>query len=265
MKCDECQLIIEEFLDDELDADRSRGLALHLRSCAECASIEKSLRREADLYKAYERDLEVSSALWVGINRRISERHDVGFGGFWAKVRALNFGGARLSPAYVAILLLIAVGLSVAVTTYVNSRDRQTVAESVPPKPEVTPEPAPTVIPDIDKVPTVVPDVEPKRLAEPRIARKPEPSKPTPQQLIRDAESRYVSAIAILSRDFKNKRGSMEPEVVARVESVLKEIDSVIAETRSAYRKNPTDPAAVGYLMAAYSKKVDVLREVTLN
>jgi hypothetical protein len=83
--------------------------------------------------------------------------------------------------------------------------------------------------------------------------------------LIRGAESKYLSAIAILSKDFAKKRSTLDPELVSRVDATLKQIDMAIADTRKAYRENPQDPAAVGYLMAAYSKKVEVLREITLN
>jgi hypothetical protein len=40
------------------------------------------------------------------------------------------------------------------------------------------------------------------------------------------------------------------------------EIDNTIAETRRAVRENPDDPIALQYMLSAYAKKIDVLREV---
>jgi hypothetical protein len=51
--------------------------------------------------------------------------------------------------------------------------------------------------------------------------------------------------------------------VLARFDASLAEIDRTIKETRQVVRQNPEDPIALQYLLAAYSKKVDVLREMT--
>jgi hypothetical protein len=80
---------------------------------------------------------------------------------------------------------------------------------------------------------------------------------------VREAEQKYIAAIAILSRDVSKKRSGMDPMVAARFDAALGEIDKTIAETRRAVRNNPDDPIALQYMLSAYSKKVDTLREMS--
>src|SRR5207247_1317229 len=85
---------------------------------------------------------------------------------------------------------------------------------------------------------------------------------PTPDELVRQAEEKYLAAIAILSDDVKKRREQLDPNALEQFELVLASIDKTIAETRNAVRKYPDDPVAVQYMMTAYSKKVEVLREM---
>jgi hypothetical protein len=51
--------------------------------------------------------------------------------------------------------------------------------------------------------------------------------------------------------------------MLARFDAALGDIDRTIKDTRRVVNENPGDPIALQYLLAAYSKKVDVLREMT--
>jgi predicted Zn-dependent protease len=88
---------------------------------------------------------------------------------------------------------------------------------------------------------------------------------PTPAQLVREAEQKYVTAIAMLSRDVNRKRSQLDPIMLARFDSALGDIDRTIKDTRRVVRENPEDPIALQYLLAAYSKKVDVLRGMSAS
>jgi hypothetical protein len=83
-----------------------------------------------------------------------------------------------------------------------------------------------------------------------------------PERLVREAEQKYLEAIAILSRDVGRRRPRMAPERLARFERTLAVIDRAIADTRGAAREHPRDPVAAQYMLAAYAKKVEVLREM---
>jgi hypothetical protein len=87
----------------------------------------------------------------------------------------------------------------------------------------------------------------------------------TPAQLVRDAEQKYLTAIAMLSRDVNRQRSQLDPMLLARLDASLSEIDRTIKETRRVVRENPGDPIALQYLLAAYSKKVEVLRGMTTD
>ena len=88
---------------------------------------------------------------------------------------------------------------------------------------------------------------------------------PSPQQLVREAEQKYLEAVSILSRDIRQRRSHLDLLVLARFDNALADIDRTIAETRRAVRQNRGDPIALQYMLAAYSKKVDALREMATD
>jgi hypothetical protein len=53
--------------------------------------------------------------------------------------------------------------------------------------------------------------------------------------------------------------------LVARLDAALGSIDNTIVETKKAMRENPNDPIALQYMLSAYAKKVEVLRDVTTD
>ena len=81
-------------------------------------------------------------------------------------------------------------------------------------------------------------------------------------RLVREAESKYVAAIKMLSEDVNRKRTRLDPQVAARFDETLATIDRSIAETRRTVLKHGNDPVAVQYMLSAYAKKVEVMREM---
>jgi hypothetical protein len=173
-----------------------------------------------------------------------------------------------------AALVVIAIGITVAVMSYLNSRKTESVTVGKS-DPSATKSPGtsdnPTPVP---KSPENNPPAKPGREPE-TIARynKPAPipkhrqltSEPTPEQLVREAEQKYLSAIAILSRDVNRRRSQLDPMMLARFDASLSEVDRSITETRRVVHENPEDPIALQYLLAAYSKKVEMLRGMTAD
>ncbi|HEX6624701.1 MAG TPA: zf-HC2 domain-containing protein [Pyrinomonadaceae bacterium] len=84
-----------------------------------------------------------------------------------------------------------------------------------------------------------------------------------PDRLVREAEQKYLAAIRLLSRDVSSRRARLDEETRARFEQTLAAVDRTIADTRRAAREHPRDPVAVQYMLTAYAKKVEVLREMT--
>ena len=69
----------------------------------------------------------------------------------------------------------------------------------------------------------------------------------SPSEAVRKAEQDYLNAIAILSKDVSERRSSLNPEMLSRVDDTLKSIDRTIVGTREAVKNNPNDPVAAQY------------------
>ena len=276
MTCEECQATIEDYIDGELEARTARELTAHLSSCAACLRYHEELKREQTIYASYQRDVEVTPALWQSIEARIKQEPAVKSSTLFERLRERfvgAFGVPRFSPAFAAALVLLAIGVTVVVMSLMNSRgtDNQTAQNGErQAEPARSPDnegtvPGPATESDNVREPgsdgSLAPaTAKPAEKITPR--RSPSNARPTPEQLVREAEQKYVQAIAILSRDVNHKRSQIDPMVLARFDAALSDIDRSIAETRQAVRQNPGDPIALQYLLASYSKKVDALRDM---
>jgi hypothetical protein len=87
----------------------------------------------------------------------------------------------------------------------------------------------------------------------------------TPDELVRKAEQKYLAAIALLSRDASRQQSRLDPEALAQFDQALAAVDRTIIGTRRAVRAHPNDPVAVQYMLTAYAKKVEVLRQMVNN
>jgi len=81
-------------------------------------------------------------------------------------------------------------------------------------------------------------------------------------KLVHEAEAKYLAAIRMLSEDVNRRRTTLDPQVAARFDETLATIDRTIAETRRTVVDHGNDPVAVQYMLSAYAKKVEVLREM---
>jgi hypothetical protein len=179
------------------------------------------------------------------------------------------FNFPHFAPIFVAAtLILVTVITTILVmknfsTTNVNS----TPVASVTPKatPKATPMASPTSTPKIDditeeKAPLVLEDLPAPKISD---GKRTKLSKVNPaQQLIKEAEEKYLAAITILSKDAQKNYGQMSPELKASFDKSLRVIDENIAQTRRAIRQHPQDPVIAQYMLASYAKKVEVLQEI---
>jgi hypothetical protein len=285
MKCEECQTLIEDYVDGALNERAGALVNTHIAACSQCAGFREELIREQAIYSRYERDVEVTPMLWSSIEARIKQERAVQPivqpAGLFSRLREQMVGvvaAPRLSPAIAFALVLIAIAVTVVVMTRLNparmvgggvAKNNGNVSvpdPGVSSGNRISAQPAPgdgsggevaTV-----KTPTVPPTTPVKTIA-PR--KTPVTTALTPAQLVRDAEQKYVTAIAMLSRDVNRKRSQLDPIMLARFDSALSDIDRTIKDTRRVVRENPEDPIALQYLLAAYSKKVDVLRGMSAS
>jgi hypothetical protein len=309
MKCEDCLSLIEEYFDAELNQQESAKVAKHLTACETCNEVYLSLDQEQQLYAHYQRDIEVTPALWQAVQKSIKQEssarqetpQSVGVLESLRRFFIETFHAPRFSPALAAMLVVVAVGATVLVMNYVNSPANKTQIavdnnkngnETTPatngnenkapqssggivaggndntaPHKEVTPTPVPQ--PEKDKVQqnaVKVPKTYSDNLQQ-EVREKVAYTQPntTAEALLRDAEQKYIKAIAILQRDFDKRRSKLDPQLVAKLETSLASIDRTIAETRKAVQQNAGDPIAVQYMLTAYAKKVEVLRDVTAD
>ncbi|HEX5735797.1 MAG TPA: anti-sigma factor [Blastocatellia bacterium] len=278
MKCEDYLPIIEMYVDGELDGETAQRVRTHLAVCDSCQEYVAELRQEQEAYALYNREVDITPAMWAAVAARIEKEKPVrstNLLGSVSKWLAGMMGTPRLSPALAAALIIATVGTTVVVMQYLNSPaavERKEIAESRPdevnkdqqPQPPTTQPPAvmgenqPT---KVEETPVV--EVEKKTPERPKVAVKPaaKPA-PTPEQLVREAEQKYLSAIAILEKDVTRNKSKLDPMMVVRFEKAMVDIDNTIAETRRAVRENPEDPIALQYMLSAYAKKIDVLREI---
>src|SRR5262245_51701007 len=110
MKCEECKVLIEEYFDRALSDKQTAMVAAHLQTCGLCSEVYEQIVREQHVYQRYERDVEVTPALWMAIERQIEAKSS---GPEAQQARSSNpvrrwFGTLavlRLSPAMVAAMI----------------------------------------------------------------------------------------------------------------------------------------------------------------
>jgi hypothetical protein len=283
MNCEQCRSMLEAYLDGELDAAAATGIATHISTCSACATEYDGQLREQEAYSGYQRGIEIRPALWNSVKAAIEQEKAARTSGFQSRPREKSsrlrawFGGGLhaplMSPAWVAAIVLVAMGLTVLFMAYLNGRtNRPEVAKEQPAviqpaeprNPGVeAPKPQPTApgIAQTPQNPPLNPTVAraPKSVtSQPRTA----PAQPTAAELVQQAEEKYLAAIAILSRDVNKNRSQLDSATVARFDDALNSINRTIAETRRAVREHPGDPVAAQYMLMAYAEKVEVLKEM---
>lgn len=72
MKCDDCLNLLEAYVDGEVDERNAESVQKHLITCSACESEFEALTAESELYARYDRELQISPAMWNGIAARIA-------------------------------------------------------------------------------------------------------------------------------------------------------------------------------------------------
>src|SRR5206468_8068669 len=140
MKCEDCQIIIEDYVDGLLIEREAESVGSHLKECASCARFHNMFIREQAVYGRYQRDIDVTPELWEAVEARINGEKiaDVGLLARLWQGFAETFHAPRLSPALAAALIVIAIGVTVGVMSYLSSR-KQSVIEAIKPPDVVAP------------------------------------------------------------------------------------------------------------------------------
>lgn len=275
MNCHTCQSELEELLYGELSTLRQMALNEHLAGCADCRTVLAALERENELFAQYyeQTALEPSYEMWQAIHTRIQSEAKPSAAPTWQE-KLRGFFLPLLAPAmlrqagFAALLILLSVGLT---ALYFSSRqERNQVAEGtprpsivLPATPSATPPPAlPLPVESVKPQPTTnrVVKAEPKPAATSKLS---EDAAVTLQ--IAKATHEYQSAIKLLERAIAKRKPELDDTAVRQFESSLAMIDASIAASRQAMKAHPNDPTTARYLLAAYSKKVELMQEIAMR
>lgn len=302
MNCTEALTLVEEYFDGELERQEAARVAAHLAACDACAAARDALAREQEFYLAAAPDAELAPDFWQKVVARTREeaapaRPEDTRPAHAPARRSLRawlldtLRAPRFSPALTAAAVLLAVGLTALFMKYRDARHAEpprTVATAGTPDSAPSPaatsggeqhqreETAQTNNSGSQQQPTPPAPAVPKRAAassssvatvahaRPRPETR-EAAEPTADELVREAERKYVAAIALLSRDVRRRRPALDPADAARFERALATVDRAIDDARRATRRRPEDPVAAQYMLAAYARKVDLLRELAAH
>lgn len=286
MNCETCLSLLDAYLEHELETAARAEVREHLAGCAACRAERDLIEREELAYHGFARTIEVRPELWEGVAREIAKVERKPVGGLLSGVKNW-FGMFVFTPRLTPVHALALVVLAVAVTIFVMRSakpDSNPVAgndgRNVPaPQPNEKPE-VPQAKPEPQKQEIAAPGLrdsvipsgrgsllnardkrQTKPATEPKGAR---PEVPT-DKLIQQAEANYIALIDRLKKPADARKSQLDVNSQMKISGTLADIDAAIAETRKAVRKNPKDPVAAQYMMEAYEKKVDVLRELAGN
>lgn len=294
MNCQTCQSELEDLLHGEVDTAWKIALHEHLSVCADCRAAQVALERENELFAQYyeQNSIEPSEEMWQAIRARIqpeSATTKTSTSG-WAE-RLRNWFAPILVPAmlrqagFAALLILVSVGLTALYFTSRNATKDDVATQTSSPLPTALPQPSPTqqALPEptlpqqapAPNLPTpnfresVKPQVASLKPPAPKTEIKEAQPKLTEDQLlaqqIAKASREYQSAINLLERTIAKRKTQLDEGTVKQFEGSLAMIDASIASSRAALRAHPNDPAAARFLLAAYSKKVELMQEIAMR
>jgi len=131
MKCDDCLNLLEVYLDGEAGERNDEHVQQHLMKCTSCTSALEALTAENDLFARYDRELEISPAVWNGIAAQIAAD---GNGAAKSKLSFSEwFAGLFAMPSFRFAMPAVALALIAIVVGVAYWRTRQP-APQPPPK-----------------------------------------------------------------------------------------------------------------------------------
>ena len=72
MKCNECLNLLGAYLDGEANERQADQVRAHLTTCAQCENQFEALTAENEIYTRYDREIQISPAIWNRIAARIN-------------------------------------------------------------------------------------------------------------------------------------------------------------------------------------------------
>ena len=277
--------MLQSYFDGELSATLMESATLHLASCASCAAAARELEEEnALLSEAFALEFSESvpsERLRTRIDAAVSGLHvvspvaqqPVAVSGFFASLASFFSFAPQRALGYAALMAVLVFGVIFGLVKLNSAPPENQAKTGTSPTGEVPsavtpkvqqPESASVALKETPKVVETVdqpiqrnqrvayrPSASPKR-----VAPKTEPVKLLP------GERAYLQTIAKLDSTIRDDKKSMRPALQVEYERNLAVVDRAIAATRTAAKKNPSNPDAADFMFAAYQSKVDLLNTI---
>lgn len=286
------EAILQSYFDGELSGQQLEGVTSHLAACKTCAVTAREIEAESALLAAaFAPEFEAAVP-----TEQLRQRIDTAIAGLhtqrlpvhessafsaraWLQslVAPLSFSPQR-AFGYAGLVLVLGFAAILGITQWRNSSTSQeTVASNQAAKGNRgnlggVPVPVPAASPTAPIVPAAAPTSSPKIATPKRRNINPTPSftdnvadntaKPDDKVKLLPGERSYLQTIAKLDSTIKASDRPMRPSLQAEYQRNLALVDRALATTRDAAKKNPNDPDAAEFMMAAYQNKVNLLNAV---
>jgi len=235
LSCTRFRKKIMEYHDGELEADQASELAAHLRECATCRSALASLKSEVRLYEAYaaevEKALDPSPEICERAIERAAAQPPMSLPADRSADRTWGWRSFLQIQPWVrqAVAAVVLVAVSVTVTLLIVNRHE----------------------PDQNALPSQA-----------AIVYSGENSLDAALRSIQRAEQEYLDAIRVLSAIVEKEKATIDPTMLAEFQRNLRVLDARIEAARGAYYAHPSDPELAFDMLAAYSRKVEMLQDL---
>jgi hypothetical protein len=244
MNCQDCQELLSEYIDNQLDEKKTARVKAHLTLCLGCAELHDDF---ASILKVY--DLETSEevpppneqALWCRINNiieseikpEIFEEHKQQeaprgfFSRIWHRTWALSF--TQLASAVLGIALISSLLTVIGIRSIVPGNNLKSVV-------------------------TVEPSLFEKALSKIGLAE-------TPQQVRERRLREQQAAVDYWNQRVVARRAQWNKNLRDAFDRNLSEIDQAVSEYTRTLEENPQDDLSGEMLDSALNEKVELLRE----
>jgi hypothetical protein len=273
---------LQSYFDGELSGKMLETVTSHLASCSTCAATAREMEEEINLLLTALAPEFEASVPTERLRQRIdaavldhrlgvaSPREKAGLGAFISSL--LSFGTQQtLGYASLAMVLAFAAIFGVVKYRMTTPSQQQPQAQpqvaAVPQRVEKTQDQVAVAPLTIKQVPVSIsvlrknaaPAYRPVK-ASYNVDAAPAPTL-EPVKLL-PGERAYLQTIARLDSTINANKKQMRPSLQVEYERNLAVVDRAIAATRSAVKKNPTDPDTADFMFAAYQSKVDLLNTI---
>lgn len=122
MKCEKCFVLLDDYVEHELNAKNTEQVAAHLAACETCARGYQELIHEQKAYAQYLIGVEATPALWNNLQAKIEEEKSIrALPLLLPRIRGWAtsaFGMQHLRAAQIAAIVLVAIGAFIGLIKY---------------------------------------------------------------------------------------------------------------------------------------------------